>query len=229
MKLISADERIEQINKIDSIEFVSWHSGYKNNNSKANVRCKFDGFEWCASVHSLVNHGYGCPNCSKKRIWTSEERIEQINKLENIEFVCWVDSYKNAHSKANVRCKVDGFIWIASVNSIVNTGSGCPQCANHGYDTSKAGTLYALRSECGQYIKVGISNDPKRRHKELQKRTPFTFNLIEQIYGDGEMIANLEKHFHSKYESACFTGFDGATEWLMCTDYLLKELIDVAQ
>ena len=75
-----------------------------------------------------------------------------------------------------------------------------------------------------KYVKVGISNDPKRRQKRLEKRTPFKFNIVEQLDGDGTKIAELEKYFHNKYERAGFTGFDGCTEWLVCTPQLLEEL-----
>ena len=220
----TAEERTEQINKLENIEFISWVDGYKNAFSKVNVKCEIDGFVWSPTVNDLVHGGHGCPQCAGLRRWAAEERIEHINNIENIEFVSWVGSYKNQKSKANVRCKVDGFIWMASVNSIVHTGSGCPQCSNHGYDSSKEGFLYALRSECGQYVKIGISNDPKRRHKELERGTPFRFNLVEQLSGDGTKIAELEKYFHDKYDVAGFTGYDGATEWLVCTPQLLEEL-----
>ena len=73
-------------------------------------------------------------------------------------------------------------------------------------------------------MKIGISNNPKRRHKQLEKRTPFKFNIVEQLEGDGTKIAELEKYFHNKYESAGFKSFDGATEWLVCTPELIEEL-----
>lgn len=219
----TADERIEQINSLENIEFVSWVDGYKNQYSKANVKCAVDGFGWGASTNSLAN-GSGCPQCAGLRRWTAEERIEQINKLENIEFVSWVDGYKSKDSKANVRCEIDVFEWSTRVNDLVNQGSGCPRCAKHGYDKSKTGTLYALRSECGQYVKVGISNNPSQRHKQLEMATPFSFSCVESIAGDGTKIHELEKHFHSRHELAGFVGFDGATEWLVCTPQLLKEL-----
>lgn len=293
MKLISAEKRIKQINEINDIEFLSWTESYINSKSRARLRCLRDGFEWETNVNNILNRSTGCPQCSGKRRWTAEERIEKINNIENIEFVSWVDGYVGSPSKVKVRCSLDGFEWDCILGNIVYCGTGCPQCsgkrtwnaderieqinsidgikfnswyrggyknknskafvfcdhghswpasvsnllagtgcpycAKYGFQLDKKGYLYALRSECGQYVKVGISNKPKRRHKDLERETPFKFNLIEQIYGDGEMIANLEKHFHSKYESACFTGFDGATEWLVCTDDLLKELIEVAQ
>ena len=223
-RIWTVDERIDQINSLENILFLSWVGLYKNQHSKANVKCTVDGFKWSAIVNDLVNGGHGCPRCAGVGRWASDERIEQINSLENIEFVSWVDGYKNNHSKANVKCTTDGFKWSATVNHLVNQGRGCPYCAKYGYQLDKKGYLYALRSECGQYVKVGISNDPKRRHNELEKRTPFKFNIVEQLDGDGTKIAELEKYFHNKYESAGFKSFDGATEWLVCTPELIQEL-----
>lgn len=107
---------------------------------------------------------------------------------------------------------------------MVNMGTGCPRCAKYGYQLDKTGYLYALRSECGRYVKIGISNNPSQRHRQLELATPFNFNLVEQVHGDGVKIAGLEKSFHEKYESAGFTGFSGATEWLVFSDELLSEL-----
>lgn len=206
-------------------EFVRWVVAFEcGSHKKCVVRCKVDNFVWSATVNDLVNGGYGCSQCAGNRRWAAEERIQQINKIENIKFVSWADGYKGANSKANVRCEVDGFEWSTTVRSLVNIGAGCPSCAKSGYDQSKLGHIYALRSECGMYVKVGISNKPSQRHRQLELATPFKFNLIEQISGDGLKISELEKHFHNKYESAGFTGFDGATEWLICTPELLEEL-----
>ena len=222
--MYTADEWIEKINEIGNIEFISWVKHHKNSKSKANVRCTVDNFEWSVAVHSIVKIGTGCPRCANMIRWTASERVEQINELKNIEFVSWVGSYKNQKSKANVKCTVDGFEWITSVNHLVNNGNGCPRCAKYCFQLDKKGYLYALRSECGKYVKVGISNNPSRRHYELARATPFTFNLVEQVSGDGAKIAELEKHFHDKYERAGFTGFNGCTEWLICTPQLLEEL-----
>lgn len=218
------DERIEQINSIENIEFLSWEKVYKGSKSKVNVRCANDGFTWSATVSDLVNRGSGCAQCAGKRIWTAEDRIDQINKIENIEFVCWDDSYRNSNSKANVRCMIHNIVWSCGVHSLVNVGSGCPKCAKYGFNKVIGGFLYALRSECGSYVKIGISNKPSQRHRQLEIATPFKFNIVEQLEGDGTKIAELEKYFHNKYESAGFKSFDGATEWLVCTPELIEEL-----
>lgn len=224
-RIWTAEERVNQINKLSAIEFISWSGSYKNKESKALVRCTLDGFEWLASVGSLLNTGSGCPHCSGNRRCTPEEREDQINKLGTIEFIRWEDEgYKNIHSKAFVRCTSLRHEWSATVGSLLNTGSGCPRCARYGYDTGSIGYLYALRSECGKYVKVGISNNPERRHVELRRSTPFAFSCIEKFEGYGDKIAELEKHFHASYESAGFVGFDGCTEWLVCSNELLSKL-----
>lgn len=217
----------ERINKKGDgrYEFVSWVYDYKNSQPKAIARCKVDGYEWAARPNYLCNDGYGCKKCSvKNRTLSVDKRIVQINSIENIEFVSWVNKYKNAHSKAVVRCKIDNFEWEASVHHIVNGGHGCPLCAKYGFQLDKKGTMYALLSDCGNIVKVGISNNPENRHRKLAKSTPFKFSVIEQIHGHGEKIAELERYFHKKYKSAGLSGFDGATEWLICTDELLNEL-----
>ena len=287
-KIFSEEARINQINAIPNIMFLRWQTDYKTNYSKAIVRCLIDGFEWPASISSLVNTGRKCPHCSKSRRWTDIERVEQINSLDSLEFVTWVGEYAGARTKAMVRCKIDGFTWearpdnlasrrtgcpqcgkvrirnaderVEQINSVgslsfirwegcfINNlsravvechldgfqwsasvsnllrGHGCPKCARPGFDPSKIGTLYALRSECGSYIKIGISNQPGKRHSQLKRHTPFGFSCIEKIDGDGLMIAILERNFHSKHESAGLSGFDGCTEWLVCTNELLDDL-----
>ena len=129
MRLIPEEMRIKQINTIPNIAFVSWVDGHKGNTSKANVRCSNDGFEWIATPSGLINQNLGCPQCSGKRRWTAKERIEQINKLEGIEFVSWHGCYKNKNSKANVRCLVDGTEWASCVNNLVNGLQRCPKCS----------------------------------------------------------------------------------------------------
>lgn len=139
-------ERESQINAKPNVSFVRWADEYKNGGSKAVCRCLVDGFEWTASVSDLINNGSGCPQCGGKRRCTAVERIAQINSMPNVAFVRWDGTYKNAYSKAVCRCAIDGIEWAAVVNSLINNGSGCPQCAQYGYSPAKPGTLYLLRS-----------------------------------------------------------------------------------
>ena len=88
--------------------------------------------------------------------------------------------------------------------------------------------MYALRSECGGHVKIGITNRDNDRFSELKRNTPFNFSIIEKVSGDGLHIQEIERYFHGKYERSGFSGFDGATEWLVCTPELLEEIRSIA-
>lgn len=133
MKLIPEETRIHQINALPNIQFVRWESGFKNSKSKAICRCSVDGFEWAASVNNLVDSGHGCPKCGNIRRADAQrvpalEREQQINAMPGIEFVRWVDGYRNLRSKAVCRCSIHGCEWSAEANSLVNGGCGCQKC-----------------------------------------------------------------------------------------------------
>lgn len=227
-KRIPESKRIEQINSLSNIEFLGWACEYKGNRSRAIVKCKICKREWTATVQTLIDKASGCKDCSQIKVSNSQRvpediRIIQINSMPNLTFLKWCDGeYKNNHSKAYVACQL-GHKWSAYVTNLLR-GSGCPFCSKKGYNINAEGTLYALRSECGSMIKIGISNKPKQRHRQLEKATPFSFYVIEQVTGDGVKIAEMELYFHRKYASAGLSGFDGATEWLMATDELLTEI-----
>ena len=223
---IHEDIRINQINKLPNIEFLRWADGYKNQKSKAVVRCSIDGYEWQSSVNNLVDGRWGCPRCSGKEKYTQEQRISQITNAGTgrYEFVGWSSSYKNGNSKVIVRCLIDQFEWSTRVDALVLIGTGCPKCSKSGYNRGMTGYIYALRSECGRYVKVGITNNPSRRISKLERSTPFKFNAVEIISGNGCDVLRMETSIHRKYESANKTGFDGATEWLMYDNRIIDEI-----
>lgn len=209
----TAQGQIDQINKLPNVTFVRWDCEYRNSKSRAVCRCDIDGCEWSATVGSMTTGGKGCPQCGGVRRWSESERVEQINRLTNATFVRWDTVFRGARSKV-VCCCDSGHEWVVTVYSLLSNGSGCPQCAEYGYNPSKPGTLYALRSECGTMVKIGISNDYEQRHAILKRKTPFAFNCVELCHGDGAMVASLEKVLHGLMEPVVFeTPFDGSTEW----------------
>jgi hypothetical protein len=222
-------ERINQINNIKNISFIDWVGVYKNKDSKAVVKCLIDGHEWSASIGSLVNGKKGCPKCGGVYRYTDIERINQINEIENVSFIRWKSFYKNKFSKVVLNCDKN-HEWVTTGRDVVTYGRGCPSCSISGFNKSKNGALYLLRSDCGIYVKVGISNKYENRILTLRKSTPFQFSLIE-LYenSSGDLIFNLERMFHKKYESAGFNGFDGATEWLIFSRELLEEFISLSK
>lgn len=226
-KNLRSSER-DVINEIQNasngkFSFIRFIGGYVNCYSKAECVCNECGRLWDAHVTHLIRGKSGCAKCSKVYKRQQEEVENNLNSIDGVKFIRWDGAYKSNKSKAVMQCK-NGHEWCASVNHLILNRSGCPTCYSGGFSPHNPGSLYLLRSECGQFVKVGISNKYKQRIRALISGTPFLFNVIELYHNhDGKEIARLEKEFHSKYESAGFTGFDGATEWLKFTPELLEE------
>lgn len=225
----SQKEREDMLKLIDGVEFVTWPDGYKNSHSKARMRCLSHNIEWDSEILSLINANSRCPTCAieyragKKR--SPQELCEKkLSEIEGLEFVEWVDGYyKNNMSLARMKCAC-GVLWEAGFRYILKRKS-CPECAQYGFNRSKPSTLYALRSVCGNNIKIGISNKYEQRVSTLRRKTPFDFNVISLLhFENGHDVAELEKMFHSQFKSNDLVGFDGATEWLEFDPQILELL-----
>ena len=216
----TGEERISQLNSIKGMVFVKWLDGYKNSYSKAIMRCEEEGHEWVSPIHSMINGGTRCPHCSIHRRAEAKRRPEKsvtadLNSLKGMSFVRFEGEYTNCYSKVVMRCKKCGHEGRSTVDSLLYGRRGCRKCATYGYNQTKPGTLYVLRSSDGAVAKIGISNNVSRRHGELKRKTPFDWECIGLIHhDDGEVIAALEKAFHGMTEQANMPEkFDGFTEW----------------
>lgn len=128
----TANERVEQINAKPNITFVRWDGEFKGSTSKAVCRCDVDGYEWSATVNSLIIIGTGCPRCGRTIKQMPEEYIERINAIPNIKFLRWDCEFKGSKTKVVCRCDIDGYEWSVRVDSLIIKGTGCPYCARYG-------------------------------------------------------------------------------------------------
>lgn len=198
--------------------FLKWESSYQNRDSKLYIQCNNHG-AYITDVRQFLTTVNNCPECYRsRRVIPESVRMSQINKIcsdRNYRFLKWVSQYEHQHSKMLLICS-ENHEWSVSVDSFVVAKTGCPNCALKGYDNYKTGYLYALRSECGKYLKIGITNHLEKRMTQLRRATPFDFHVIECYTNeDGSVAPELERLFHDLYQSAGLKGFDGATEWLM--------------
>ena len=87
-------------------------------------KCVVDGYEWKTKPNRLLL-GYGCPMCAGNVRKTHDEYVNEVSKInDNIEVL---GVYKSASTHILHRCKVDGYMWMAKPNNILN-GKGCPKC-----------------------------------------------------------------------------------------------------
>lgn len=195
---------------------------YINATTKIKIICPEHGeFEQGASSHLS---GHGCPECVGVKKHTSESFIKKAREVHDNRFDYSKVEYKNNREKVVISCHEHGDFKQLPDNHL--KGVGCPGCANHGFDRTKSASLYVLRSECGRYMKIGITNKPVQRHAQLSRATPFSFDCIELIEGPGEQIANLEKELLAEYQPAEFTEtFDGYSEWRLWSESIRHKLI----
>lgn len=211
---------IDRINASGKTEFVKWETEYRGQNSKAIVRCKDDGFEWAAAAHALISLGTGCPKCAGNRRYSKQEREAQLSEIEGVRFIKWVGCYRNYRSRVVVVCDL-GHEWETRIGNLLYGSTSCPSCAKYGFDQGKSAAAYILVSECRGFVKIGISNHVAYRIATLARKTPFNFSPIEIFkFENGKDAWDLEREARSTFESAGFSGFDGATEWLKYTPAL---------
>lgn len=200
-------------------EFVCWDGEFKNAHSKAVCKCLIDGHMWSAKASNLTISLTGCPMCHGNAKLTEKSCIEMVNCAGDGRFYFhgFAEEFHGKRTKIACKCAVDGFEWVTKIDHIVSSGSACPKCAIGGYNPGKPGTLYALRSRCGTMVKIGISNDYKRRISRLRRATPFEFDCIKTVHSiDGAIISALEREILSMLTPVEFSDkFEGHTEWRM--------------
>ena len=154
---------------------------------------------------------------------TAQEFIDRARAVHGDKYDYSFSVYRSSKTKVFIHCPEHGVFEQRPKNHI--NGRGCLGCAEYGFDRTKVGFLYVLRSDCGQYMKIGITNNPERRHTELTRDTPFSFKRIELIECPGEQIANLEKELLAEYQPAEFTEtFDGYSEWRLWSESIRHKL-----
>lgn len=157
-------KRLNEIN--ENIECVGV---FKNLSVKSKFKCKIDGHIWEAFPSNLVNRKSGCPRCSKNITISHDEFIQKLNKVNpNIECL---NEFLNINTILKFKCKIDGHVWNAKPNNIINNNTGCPKCCeSHGErDTERF------------LNKVGLSYKAQYKIDECknQRHLPFDFAILK--------------------------------------------------
>ena len=89
------------------------------------------------SLTTLHAGGIGCKKCcitiiTNKQRWSDDVFKQKVANVHN-NTVLSIDTYYGSDKKTKFKCSVCSFIWIATPNSVVSQGTGCPQCKlSHG-------------------------------------------------------------------------------------------------
>ena len=223
-KRLSLSEFINRANVVHKNKYDYSLVNYSNNNTKVKIKCKtHDVFEQTPGNHLS---GVGCPNCSGTKKYTRESFIQKARMFHGDKYDYSNTVYESVHIKVKIVCTEHGEFTQRPSDHF--KGKGCPGCAKYGFDRTRSASLYVLRSDCGRYMKIGITHNPKQRHNTLKRDTPFSFKCVEIIEGTGEQIVDLEKELLAEYQPVDFSDtFDGSTEWRLWDELVSHKLLTV--
>lgn len=200
---------IAKANKIHDNKFDYSKTEYIRAHDKVKIICTEHGiFEQKAYSHL---NGRGCSKCSKTKKHSMESFIKSAKELHGNKYDYSAIEYVNNKTKVAIICGSHGVFYQVPNSHL--SGRGCIKCAKTAYQSSKLGHVYLLLSECGSYMKIGITNNPKQRFSELRSKTPFHFVVLAVYRMRGEFAPLIEKGTHQLGKSTNLTGFSGATEW----------------
>src|SRR3546814_19939399 len=102
-----------------------------------------------------------------------------------------------------VRCKDHGVFRISYANLVYHERR-CPSCFVTGFKIALDGYVYTLKSNCGAYMNVAISNKPKIRIPQLSKPTTLPSTVDGVFHTTAVHDQNTEPH--SKHEASAKRG-----------------------
>ena len=206
----TTEEFIEKARAVHGGAYSYDRAVYVNTRSKVVITCPVHGdFEQYPSDHTSGN---GCARCGGTGRLTAEEFIEKARAVHGSRYGYERAVYARAVDKVTITCPVHGDF--GQIPNSHLSGHGCPKCTTGGFNPDKQAYLYfLLDTETHSRVKIGISNVPDTRLRDLKNRTPFTLERIDLFETPPTATLQLESFCHSQLESANLTGFDGATEW----------------
>ncbi|WP_368208352.1 hypothetical protein [Aeromonas sp. R4-2] len=173
---------------------------------KVRLLCEKDWHEWTSNVNNLLR-GSGCPECALRR--SSEQKrnkdpitpvVKRCSEL-GIKFHGFVGhGYINRSSRLYLECHC-GTNWTPTFLNFINHRTGCPECAERGYNKEKAGVFYVVHwhKHDKEFLKYGITNKGESRITKQMDNTYFTPTILYfPEFNNGNVAAELEKKCHAR-------------------------------
>jgi len=194
---------------------ISW------TNKKLRWKCHTCSHNWEARGSHRAD-GVGCPACSNREV-----HIDGRNSLSTVspsiskELIGDPEKVvATTDSRLAWKCNTCSHIWKTSGYHRVTRGSGCPSCADYGFQAGDLGYYYVLKilnhDDDLLYYKGGITNDIERRVTQIRSKLPDNLRLVlhDHIEFDvGQNARELETILLSVSEiRAPKRDFDGGSE-----------------
>ncbi len=211
------------------------------NETKQKWKCP-KGHSYLISPNGRTSAGKenrGCPVCANQQLLSGYNDLATRYPLIAAEADGWDPTKVIAGSRRKQKWKCpEGHTYFASQDSRTSKGSGCPSCAEFGYDPNKDGYLYFLEHPVWEMFQIGITNFPDDRlgnHRKLgwevlELRGPMDGHLTQNW--ETSILRMLKKRGADLSNSKIAGKFDGYSEaWSKTTFHAtsIKELMRVTE
>lgn len=184
----------KRTSKFDNYDFSEFE--YRGTHEKTTVTCE-RGHTYQARPNDLFSE-YGCFECAGKSKLTTDEFIMRSRLIHPVDnFLYDKTVYSAIAEKVIITCKMHGDFTPIAGNFL--RGSGCPSCAQYGFDKKKPANMYYLKIKHNgdNLYKIGITNnDAKERFRNPEDKEKieiietFSFMLGEYAYRMEQVIIN---------------------------------------
>jgi Zn finger protein HypA/HybF involved in hydrogenase expression len=132
----------------------------KNQRARANLRCLTCEHEYTTGAGGLVA-GHGCPSCAGVLPLPQSEWIKRATGAgyELLEDVT------GGHVPTRAKCLKCGFEFNARPIETLR-GTGCPACADYGFNPDLPSLVYLLRHRDDGALKIGIAKESPRKSSQ---------------------------------------------------------------
>jgi hypothetical protein len=156
-------------------------------------KCKA-GHKWKATIGSRTGLEAGCPYCSNTKVLVGFNDLATTHPEIARQAFGWDPSTITFGSniKKLWKCSKDHKWKISPTVRTAKGGSGCPTCAETGFDPNADGYLYFLRHPDWEMFQIGITNDPDTR---IGKHNRIGWELLE-------LRGPMDGHLTQQWETA---------------------------
>ena len=158
---------------------------------KKEWRCK-EGHVYSSLINSRTSQGSACPICSGRQVLEGFNDLKTKFPLIAEEAHGWDPRTVTAGTakKREWRCK-EGHVYSSSIGSRTSAGSGCPVCAEYGFNPEKDAWFYLMERPGEQQI--GITNALTDRLKTHERNG---WTLLEHTKpASGQKVLDTETSF----------------------------------
>jgi hypothetical protein len=148
---------------------------------KQDWECR-EGHIYSSVVHSRTGMRTGCPICAGQQVLVGFNDLKTKYPDIAAEAYEWDPTSVTANSGKKKKWKCNyGHIWKATTDSRTLKGSGCPICAEHGFNPGKDAWFYLMGRPGEQQF--GITNDKQTRIKKHERNGWVLIEIVGPAFG----------------------------------------------